>query len=650
MPQPQLQNNSRHLPDGMNFRSFSLRANNDGVPSTLDEETRSVEVVAATEEPVAVFDYERWERVNEVLLMSGCVIPENRQVVLLDTHWRGLVESILGSCRGLAVKGNQLIGRSHYSEADEAAGAWLRTKEGHLTDYSCGYVVEESYWIPAGERQVIQGRAFDGPLKVTTKWRITELSACPIGADERSKARAANHPSKERIMPQPEVTPPTPAPAAEPTRAAATVPATPNAEQIRADERKRAAEIGAIGNQFATTPGVSDLCRQFTENGQSVDACRAAVMQKIGIRAQADDLPDPVGDMLNQREDGVFSIVRALNLAAYGGEGMERDISDQIGKQLGRSTDGIFIPTSLSVRAPAVAGVDAQGGHTVPTIQMPIIELLRNRMMVKKLGAQVLGGLSGDLKFPRQEGTATLNWSGENPGSDTADTDMTGYFGQVGMSPKSAIATIPYAKQLLAQSSMDIEQFFRNDLAKINALGLDLAAIYGSGGDQPTGILNTSGIGLLAGLANGVAPSHQMMIDLETELAVDNADEGTMAYLFNAKTRGTLKNTEVTANSGRMVWGKGSEKGLGEVNGYRAGVSNQMPGNLTKGTADSICSAGIFGNWADLLIGEWGVIEIIIDPYTLKKQGLVEMTSTMLCDIAVRHPQSFAAVKDILNN
>jgi HK97 family phage major capsid protein len=227
---------------------------------------------------------------------------------------------------------------------------------------------------------------------------------------------------------------------------------------------------------------------------------------------------------------------------------------------------------------------------------------------------------------------------------------MTGYFGQVGMSPKSAIATIPYAKQLLAQSSMDIEQFFRNDLAKINALGLDLAAINGAGGDQPTGILNTSGIGLLPGLANGVAPDLAMMIALESELAVDNADEGTMAYLFNAKTRGTLKNTEVTANSGRMVWGKGGEQGLGEVNGYRAGVSNQMPGNLTKGTADSICSAGIFGNWADLLIGEWGVIEIIIDPYTLKKQGLVEMTSTMLCDIAVRHPQSFAASKDILNN
>ncbi|MCD6527013.1 MAG: phage major capsid protein [Desulfuromonas sp.] len=662
MPQPQPQQSDHYLPEGMNFRSFAIRTAADGRPSSLDEKTRSVEVVAATEEPVAVFDWERWAVVDEVLLMGGCVIPENRQVVLLDTHWRGGVDSILGSCRGLAVNGTQLVGRSHYSEAEEAAGAYLRTTEGHLTDYSCGYTVLEAYWIPEGERQIIQGRSFDGPLKVTTRWKITELSACPIGADAQSKARSAgltnnNQPGaqpqspQERNMPQPNQEPqPVPAatPPVEPSRTVAPA-VTPDADAIRSAERARATEIDAIGRQFASTPGVSDLCRQFVDNGKSVDACRAAVMERMGLKADDGALPEPVGDLLSEREDQQFSLIRALNVAAYGGEKcLEREISDQIAKQLGRSTDGIFIPTSLSVRAPATMGSDPAGGHTVDTILMPIIELLRNRMMVKQLGAQVLGGLSGDLKFPRQEGTSSLNWTGENPGSNTADTDMTNFFGQVNMAPKSAIATIPYSKQLLAQSSMDIEQFFRNDLAKVNATGLDLAAINGAGGDQPTGILNTSGIGLVVGGTNGAAPDHGMMVGMETELAVDNADIGTMAYLFNASTRGTLKNTEVTANSGRMVWGKG-EKGFGEVNGYRAGVTNQMPSSLTKGTADGICSAGIFGNWDDLLIGEWGVIEIIIDPYSLKKQGLVEMTSTMLCDIAVRHPQSFAAVKDILN-
>ncbi|WP_320055610.1 phage major capsid protein [Desulfuromonas thiophila] len=650
--------NERYLPQGMQFRSFSLRVDAGGKPASLDEATRSVEVVAATENPVRVFDRERWEVVEEVLLMSGCQLPENRQVVLLDSHWRGGVNSILGSCRGLAVKeGNQLIGRSHYSEASEAAGAWLRTREGHLTDYSAGYQVLESHWIPVGQRQMIQGRSFDGPLKVTTRWRIVELSACPIGADEQSKARAAHyqpgtpvhppvHPPQEREMPNTNEENRNQAPESPPAQPQGRSVETPDSGAIVAQERQRAAEIGAIGRQFAHVPGVAELCRQFVDNGQGVDACRAAVMEKLGGQRAAGKIPEPIGDMLSGREDQHYSLVRALNVAAYGGNGFEREVSDQIAKQLGRSTDGIFIPTSL--RAAAVVGAAGQGGHTVPTIQMPIIELLRNKMMVKRLGAQVLSGLTGDLKFPRQEGTAALNWTGENPGSNTAATDMTDYFGQVLMAPKSAIATIPYSKQLLAQSSLDIENFFRTDLARVNALGLDLAAINGAGGSQPTGILSTTGIGAVVGGDNGALPDRQDIIDLETRIAALNADEGAMAYLTNAKVRGLLKNTETATGSGRFVWGDGVEKGFGLLNGYRAAVSNQVPSTLTKGTASGLCSAIIFGNWEDLLIGEWGVIEIIIDPYSLKKQGLVEMTSTMLCDVAVRQPQSFAAMKDAL--
>ncbi len=306
------------------------------------------------------------------------------------------------------------------------------------------------------------------------------------------------------------------------------------------------------------------------------------------------------------------------------------------------------MPTSLSVRAPAVAGADAQSGYTVQTTVMPIIELLRNRMMVKRLGAQVLSGLVGNLAFPRQEGAPTLNWSAENPGSDTGDTDLTSYFGQVSMGPKSAIATIPYSKQLLAQSSADIEQFFRNDLTMANALGLDLAAIAGTGTNQPTGILNTTGIGSVIGGTNGLAPDWGHIVDLETEVAIDNADVGNLAYLTNAKVRGKLRQTEKASTTAQFIWEKGLEAGFGEMNGYRAGVSNQVASNLDKGTSTGVCSAIIYGNWEDLLIGEWGVIELIVDPYAKKKQGLVEITSTMLVDIAVRNPQSFAAMKDAL--
>ena len=73
----------------MASRSIHLRMDPaTGKPSTLDEATRSVEVIAATEAPASVWDWERWEIVREVLLMSGCRIPPSGQTTLLDTHSR----------------------------------------------------------------------------------------------------------------------------------------------------------------------------------------------------------------------------------------------------------------------------------------------------------------------------------------------------------------------------------------------------------------------------------------------------------------------------------------------------------------------------------------------------------------------------------
>jgi len=187
---------SNELPRDLTTRSLSLRLDTGGVPITIDEKARSVEVICSTENPVEIFDWERWEIIPEILLMSGCQIPESRQIPLLDTHYRGGVSSVYGSCRDLRTEGNQLLGRAIYSQDEDAEKAWRKTREGHLTDYSIGYRVIESYYVPEGEKQVIAGRTFEGPVKVATSWRVRELSTCPIGADEMAKARAATSDSE----------------------------------------------------------------------------------------------------------------------------------------------------------------------------------------------------------------------------------------------------------------------------------------------------------------------------------------------------------------------------------------------------------------------------------------------------------------------
>jgi len=183
--------NTNQAPPELNYRKLVVVTQKSDGPSTLDEDSRSVEVVGATETPVDMFDYDRWEIIPEVLLMSGCQIPEARQVPLLDTHSRYSTGSVIGSYRDMQITGDQLVGRSHFSEAQEAQGPWLKTKEGHLTDYSVGYRVLEKTFIPAGQNGIVNGRSYQGPVNVVTSWKPREMSVCPIGADEQAKARAA---------------------------------------------------------------------------------------------------------------------------------------------------------------------------------------------------------------------------------------------------------------------------------------------------------------------------------------------------------------------------------------------------------------------------------------------------------------------------
>jgi hypothetical protein len=197
-------NHTRHRDDApagkpeLNYRSLALRINSDGTPSTLDKPARSVEVIGASENPVTEMDYDRWEYVPTVLLMSGCQIPGNGQMPLLDTHSRYSTAAVIGSYRNMRVEGDLLIGRAIYSSVPEAEGPWTKTVEGHLTDYSVGRRDLESTYVPDGQTQTVGSKTFTGPIRVVTKWLPKEMSVCPIGADETAKARSATPPEKQQ--------------------------------------------------------------------------------------------------------------------------------------------------------------------------------------------------------------------------------------------------------------------------------------------------------------------------------------------------------------------------------------------------------------------------------------------------------------------
>jgi hypothetical protein len=178
-------------------RSFKLQFD------TIDDAARSVEAVIATEDPVVVFDWKRYGLVDEILRMDGLILPESKQVPLLDTHDRSSVSSVVGSTRDLRIENGKLVGRNVLSSGPDSLHAWNLIKERHLTDNSVGYEVQDSASIERGKSANINGRAYtagaERDLRVTTKWRLKENSLCPIGSDSKAKNRAVSEKAPENI-------------------------------------------------------------------------------------------------------------------------------------------------------------------------------------------------------------------------------------------------------------------------------------------------------------------------------------------------------------------------------------------------------------------------------------------------------------------
>jgi HK97 family phage major capsid protein len=433
-----------------------------------------------------------------------------------------------------------------------------------------------------------------------------------------------------------------------------------NAVEVRMDTSRRDGEVAEMA-KLASQHGVSTAeFANALQRGLSRDAFAMEILERKGAAAKP-----VVGENLDlsPRERRDFSITRIIDAKcraaegdreAYKHAGYEREVSEALAKTFGREArgGGFFMPTHWGVGQRVTGQLDVatttQGGHLKFIEPGSFIELLRNRMMVLKAGAQMLSGLQGDIAFPRQTGAGTFSWAGEAPAATAAVALSHMLFDQLSLSPKTGQSATSISRRLLVQSVVGAEELIRRDIASVHALAIDLAAIAGTGANnQPTGILSTTGIGSVAMGTNGAAATYAKLVDLETAVANANADYGSLAYLTNPSQRGVLKQTQVFASTnGQPVWTGGVEDG--EVNGYRAFASKQVPSNLTKGTSTTICSAIIFGNFQELIIGEWGTMEVIVDPYTLADRNLVKIVSVQMVDVGLRHVASFAAIQDAL--
>jgi HK97 family phage major capsid protein len=351
----------------------------------------------------------------------------------------------------------------------------------------------------------------------------------------------------------------------------------------------------------------------------------------VATESRAYDAPIQADVGLTTKEVRQYSFVRAINAMAnpqdkraWANAAFEREVSEAAQKTYGRSAQGFFVPNEIThAKRDLTVGTASAGGNLVATelLAGSFIELLRNRSVVQRAGATVLNGLTGNVAIPKQSGAATAYWVAESG----APTESQQTIAQVTMSPKTVGAFTDFSRKLMIQSSIDVESMVRRDLATVIALAIDNAALYGTGSsNQPTGLKLVSGINTKDFAATN--PTFIELVGMESEVATDNADIGTMTYLFNPAQRGALKTTEKsTTSAGQFVWEAGNT-----VNGYRTETSNQV-------TAGDV----FFGNFADLLIGFFSGLDLMVDPYSNSTSGTMRVVALQDTDIAVRNAVSF---------
>tara|TARA_R110000764_G_scaffold42317_2_gene95268 strand:+ start:3755 stop:6013 length:2259 start_codon:yes stop_codon:yes gene_type:complete len=570
--------------------------------SPIDEESRTVQIAISSEEPVErSFGTEILDHTAEAIDLS--FLASGRAPLLLDHDPEkqiGVIESVT-----LDGQSRRLRAQVRFGKGELAREAFSDVVDGIRANISVGYAISK-----------MEKDSRNGDVYRAKSWKPVEASLVSIPADMTvgvgRSSKVSHKPViktsfKERnIMSEVDI---------QAVKAEAQQSAQRNAAQI--------VELGSRHNQ-------SEMARKAIYEGRSIEDFRGELLETIGSTRALED--QNVG--MNQKEMQRFSLTRAIHALANPTDrraqeaaAFEFECSRAAAEQYGTTAQGLMLPAEVlstwkrtmnTTNDGDLFGEDFRGGD--------FIDALRNQSSVMQAGARMLGGLSGDVKIPKKTGASAAAWI-DTEGADSAATEMT--VGQISLSPKTLGAHTDVTRQLLIQSSLDVENLIRDDLTRALALAIDKAGLEGTGANgQPTGILATAGINSTTfGAAN---PTFAEVVAMETAVAEDNALQGNLSYILPASMYGALKTTEKATGTAQFVVEPG-----GTVNGYRGIVSNQATaGNM------------YFGNFDDLLIGMFGGLDLTVDPYSLSKSGTVRLVALQSVDAAVRHAVSFAVGKD----
>lgn len=415
---------------------------------------------------------------------------------------------------------------------------------------------------------------------------------------------------------------------------------------LQAIREQRAGHVAEMRNILAKAEGEK---RSLTADEQSAfDTLKAKVTDLEGQEARAQFLIDAERRMMGTPAGGgdrsfadlqsrvqVLDVLRA-QMEGRSLDGAAAEFHREAERRSGRRAQGAFVPMmALETRASPMTTSTAS--DLVPTDHRPglYIEPFRNALLARRLGVRVLSGLSGNVSIPKHGSSLTVGWVAEN--SALTPSDMS--FGSVSLSPKHAGGMTEMSRQLLQQSSPDIEQLVRDDLAAMLAQAIDSALIEGGGANEPVGVLASIGSPGNVEQRSLAIPNWQQVLGVVEQLELANANVSSSSWLTHPEVatvlRSTLKSIDV---DGYLLEG-------GRMAELPVFVSNQLTADLSSPATGTI----ILADWSQAMLGIWSEIDILVNPYseTAYTKGNVLIRAMATVDVALRHPEAFVVADDV---
>lgn len=598
-------------------------------PETLNAVDRTVDMSVSSGAAVRRYDYEAGREYDEVLAIAPAAIRLdrlNRGAPMLDSHqyWQGtraMIGTVVpGSAR---IEDGELRAQAKFASTPEGERCFQMAREGVLRHVSVGYVTHRE--------EIDEGTS--PPTYRATDWEPYEVSAVHMPADPRAGFRAFSPRSST--------------PAGRTTIMAAEVAAAADAAVKK--ERERVSEIKQIGARLKLP---SEFVKKHEDDGTSVAKFRELAL---------DSLVETAGGAFDGNGRGT------IPAPALTGRYKARELNkkQQIGRLVRLYMAGKGDPTRVErlARAPEwddgnrdwqtralTAGIGASGGFLIPEEYFPeVIELLRNRAVVRKLGALQIPMEGGNLTMPRLQGGASATYVGEA----TANNASQEQFGQVRFTEKKLMTLVPVSNDLLKFASPQADEVVLTDMIAQMAVAEDAAFIRGTGtvyspkgmrnwAPPVTNVLTSAG----ATLANFVTDLEAM----ETALESQNVRMINPGIIFNPRSKNTIKLFQTT--TGAFVFR--DEMAQGMLDGYRFEFTNNIPANLGGGSQ----TEWYLADFADVVIADVPGIEIEISTEaayvdsagTMQaafSQDVTVLRAIQRHDFAMRHDFSVAVMTQV---